>query len=114
MASSDFAESLWHQDPATIAQVMETLHDMQRELPGVFSDLRFKIGMKGEQDTARLKYFGSYAGPDPETLRTLEANYQVWAANPLLFWKNPSHTVLGTSAPGELVAIYINTKSDDA
>jgi hypothetical protein len=93
---------------------MKILHDMQRERPELFAESRFKIGIKGEQERSRLKYFGSYAGPDPDTLHTLEVNCQTWAAEPLSFWKVPKHPALGTSMPGELVAIYINAKSDDS
>jgi hypothetical protein len=92
---------------------MQILHDMQREQPELFAESRFKIGIKGEQERSRLKYFGSYAGPDADTLRTLEANCQTWAADPLSFWKVSKHPALSTSTPGELVAIYINAKSDD-
>jgi hypothetical protein len=92
---------------------MQILHDMQREQPELFAESRFKIGIKGEQERSRLKYFGSYAGPDSDTLRTLEANCQTWAADPLSFWKVSKHPALSTSTPGELVAIYINAKSDD-
>lgn len=93
---------------------METLHDMQREQPELFADSKFRIGVKGEQERSRLKYFGSYTGPDPETLRTLEVNCQAWFADPRSFWENPKHLAIGTSTPGELVAFYINAKSDDS
>lgn len=93
---------------------MKTLHNMQRDQPELFADLRFKIGIKGDRERSRLKHFGSYAGPDPETLRTLELNYQTWATEPLSFWTIPHRPALGSSTPGELVATFINAQSDDS
>jgi hypothetical protein len=93
---------------------METLHEMQAESPDLFSALRFKIGIKGGQEQSRVKYFASYAGPDATTCQILDARFQHWAIEPQAFWNNPAHLVQGSSATGELIAIYVNAKSDDS
>lgn len=92
---------------------METLNDMQGEAPELFAESRFKITVRGSQDQSRLRYFGSYEGTDPETLSMLALNCQTWAERPLSFWEVPRHAASSTSAPGEMVAIYLNAKSDD-
>lgn len=92
---------------------METLNDMQGEAPELFAESRFKITVRGSQDRSRLQHFGSYEGTDPETLYTLALNCQTWAERPLSFWEVPRHAASSTSAPGEMVAIYLNAKSDD-
>jgi hypothetical protein len=93
---------------------METLHEMQGESPELFAALRFKIGMKGEQEHSRVKHFGSYKGPDATTCQILEARFHYWAIEPHTFWNNPAHVIQGSSAPGDLIAIYISARSDDS
>jgi len=114
MAASEFASQLRHQSLIVVGEVMEILHEMQSEHPENFSTLRFKIGVRGEREQSRVKHFGSYAGPDETTLQTLLANFNHWKVNPHLFWSNPAHALQGTSATGELIALYVNARSDDS
>lgn len=93
---------------------MEVLHEMQGEQPGIFSNLRFKIGKRGGQEQSRIKHFGSYEGPDAMTHQLLHMNAHQWTTNPSAFWHSPAHPFQGSSAAGELIALYMNAKGDDS
>lgn len=41
-------------------------------------------------------------------------NFHHWTVNPHAFWSNPAHVLQGTSATGELIALYVNARSDDS
>ena len=93
---------------------MEVLHEMQFTQPELFSTLRFRIGIRGEQDQLRIRNFGLYEGPDIMTRQILFAKTQHWTIDPYAFWSNPTYSARGTSSTGELIALYINAKSGDS
>jgi hypothetical protein len=102
------------QDLCVVEEVMEVLHEMQFTQPELFSTLRFRIGIRGEQDQLRIRNFGLYEGPDIMTRQILFAKTQHWTIDPYAFWSNPTHSARGTSSTGELIALYINAKSGDS
>ena len=93
---------------------MEILHKMQKEQPEKFLAVRFKIGTKVEREQWATQNFGSYKGPDDLTCRLLDTNAHIWASDPQAFWKNPTNPFWGTSATGELFAVYMNARSGDS
>ncbi|KAM0720781.1 hypothetical protein Q7P37_003066 [Cladosporium fusiforme] len=114
MVLSEFASQLRHQEHFVLAEVMEVLHDMQREQPEFFSTLSFKVGRRGDQEQSRIKHFGSYEGLDAMTRQCLLMNAHHWINDPSTFWYSPAHPFHGSSATGELIALYMNAKSDDS